>query len=123
MLFLLNSRPNHILIDSDPRIHDPAALAWWESEDWIQIELGDLRNFFDETSDPQQRFFQGVKIGRWMPAIAFDSADHLCRVMVGGERDKEAMYKYQNSRSGHAAVLLRGTLSEQPLGLEKQDGS
>ena len=50
-------------------IYNPAALPWGEREDGIQVEFADLRNFFDEARYPQQRLFQGVKIGRWVPPI------------------------------------------------------
>jgi len=57
------------MIDTYPRIHDPAALAGRESEDWIQIEFADLWNFFNETRDPEQCFFQGFQIDWRMASI------------------------------------------------------
>ncbi len=64
-------------------------------EDRIQVEFPDLRNFFNETRHSQQRFFQGVKIGRWMPSIAgkqpiaFDPSNHFRGVAVSKGRDAE----------------------------------
>ena len=48
LLQFLNRWSLHTRLDTNPGIHNPAALSWWQGKDWVQIEFTDLGNFFDE---------------------------------------------------------------------------
>jgi len=49
--------PNHgsrlIWLDADSGLYGPAALAFRQGKDQIQIELDNVRHIFDETGNPQ----------------------------------------------------------------------
>ena len=40
-----------------------------EGKDGIEVELGDLRDFFNHQRDTQQNLLQGFHVCRWMPSV------------------------------------------------------
>src|ERR1044072_2833078 len=77
------------MFDADPRIYDPAALPWRQREDRVQVELSDLRNFFDEARESQQHLFEGLHIRCRVAPVAFQQSvalnlsNHLSCVAIG----------------------------------------
>lgn len=56
--------------DTDSGVHNPAALPWWQRKDRIQIQLSDLRNFFDEAGETQQHVFDRLHISCRVASVA-----------------------------------------------------
>jgi len=72
-------RPTHALplrlgswlrgLDANAGINDLTPLAGGKGKDGIEVELGDLRDFFNHQRDTQQNLFQGFHVCRWMPSV------------------------------------------------------
>ncbi len=93
-----------------PRINDFASLAWREGDDRIEVKFADLGDFFNETRDPQQRFFKGFQNDQRLPSIASDASDHLMdmpdtSLLAGGADDGDSSRMEKRFQRFHVVVL------------------
>ena len=59
-------------LDANAGIDDLTPLAGGKGKDGIEVELGDLRDFFNHQRDTQQHLFQGFHVCRWMPSVTLE---------------------------------------------------